>query len=102
MGTAGSAMRKITRLVLSLAGAMALPPLALMGYLNVTRSIGLNFNWDYLALAICLGIGVAFIMLLPWKRSFRIGLGVLYLPLMAFALFILALNYVCQVFGDCV
>lgn len=94
--------RKIFRNAALLAGAITLPVAGYPVYLALSRQRHfINTSWDTIVLGLLMVVGLALIRRLSWGRMIRLAIGAIYLVVMPFALFVLAVNFVCAYFGDC-
>jgi hypothetical protein len=94
--------RSNRRTGLLLAGALLGPPALLSLYLGLSRWPTRWFTGgsDWAALALSVGVGVAFIGWLPLPATARGVLAVLYVPVAGFGLVLYALTFVGLLFGD--
>lgn len=90
------------RMVLSLLGASVLPLSVAWAYLFYSHVE----NWDtgtsdFVALGVCLVVGVVSLVALPLKFWWRVVLCVLYLPVATVTLGMFSITFVCVSFGRC-
>jgi hypothetical protein len=85
---------------LALIAAFVLPPIILTAALASLGS-GASQTAETIAMALALGVGAGFVLLirLPW--FLRVLAVVVYLPLMAYLLFLLGVSYVCTQYSRC-
>jgi hypothetical protein len=80
---------------------MLVAPFAIMtAYMHVSRSnMPIDVIGDYVALFVCVGIGVAGVVLLPIRSVYRQLLAGPYLIVITLALLAWAFEYVCRTFN---
>jgi len=72
-------------------------------YLTITRSLGISDTTilDWVALAFCVGVGLVGIISLPTSLVGRIGISIVYVPVISGGLFYFFLIFVCSIFDLC-
>jgi len=91
----------IYRKEILIGGALISPFLLISIYLFISRMAGLNHNFDYLALALCLASGLPFIFKITKPIIARLTVIVFYFGIGWFLLSFYGLFFVCNLFHDC-
>ena len=91
------------RIILSSGLALFAPFIVESIYILVSRSIKLNIIGvtDWIAIVICVIAGFVGVYLLPMNLTTKIGLSILYVPVVAISLFFYSFFFVCAVFELC-
>lgn len=91
-----------SRVLRLIAGAIGLPIAVATVYLWFSRWPARTFstNSDYVALAACVSIGMAFVVVLPFRAWVRALLTAAYAPLAFVVLVVYSLLFVGLAFGD--
>ena len=91
------------RLILGIALAVPIPLIVMTGFIYMAddfrRTPAWARDWMIYALPLLSVVGFAILPIEIWKRAL---LGCIMVPLIALAMFVWALVFVCYAFGDCI
>ena len=89
--------------VFALIGAVIGPPALLSAYLLLTHGTSLesSINWSWAALIGSVVVGTLLLASIPFRRSAKVVVAIIYVVCASYALVGYALAFVCGAFGRC-